>query len=397
MFRVPAQSTCDYPAVVDVTKRYAPSRSLPTLPEPDLPKYTIGFAYILSNRAIPGMVKIGWTSQLGEDRAKKLYATGVPLPFDVEFGAATSFPEEVEAEAHAMLAPLRVSGEREFFRVRPLDAIDAVRDALLNVASIDAWRSEKPPELKRGDRIAITTQAGDLFVVLAYPHLLAKRAEPLDLWQAHSDGDLVELMGTANSGHVAGFSDGDTGGEMDPVPYLDRGHTMPNGSINGRERLVPGDRLLWFRPMAEGQSCKVVMFEILDYCQVISRTWDLKFSPDGYPLLLNYPASDEQPECVIRTTLAALRLARPRTWAPRNPDPGDGWAAAATDPPPPEYWLTQLAKRRRPARNHGSPRAERTSACVSHRAARRAALGRPPGPHARGGAPGVRRRRAPPP
>ena len=195
------------------------------------------------------MVKVGWTEKLAEDRAKKLYTTGVPLPYDVEFRAATSFPKKVEAEAHAMLTQLRVSGKREFFRASLFGAIDAVKDALLNVASIDAWRSEEPHELKRGDRIAITTEAGGLFVVLAYPHLLAKRAEPLDLWQAHSDGDLVELMGTANPGYVTGFNDGDAGGETDPVPYLDRADRVPNGSINGRERLVPGDRLLWFRKL----------------------------------------------------------------------------------------------------------------------------------------------------
>ena len=50
----------------------------------------------------------------------------------------------------------------------------------------------------------------------------------------------------------------------------------------------------------------MIMFEIEDYCQVISRTWSPQLTEAGWPLLLEYPAADEQPECVIRTTVAAL-------------------------------------------------------------------------------------------
>jgi hypothetical protein len=273
-----------------------------------LPKHSVGFTYVLSNPAMPGMVKVGWTGALAEDRAGKLRTTGVPLPFTVEFGAETSFPEQAETAAHATLAEHQVSADREFFRVLPHLAIEAVRDALIDVASIDAWQSEEPHRIAHDDRIALTTQAGDVFVVLAYPDREAMRALPLDLWTAHANGDLLELFGAPDRTHVAGLSDYDPGAEIDPVPFLDRAEKRPNGAINGRERLVPGDRILWFRPMAEGLSCKMTMFEIEDYCQVISRTWNPQLTKEGWPLLLEYPAADEQPECIIRTTLAALRL-----------------------------------------------------------------------------------------
>jgi len=139
------------------------------------------------------------------------------------------------------------------------------------------------------------------------------------------------------------------GAEIDPVPFLDRAEKRPNGAINGRERLVPGDRILWFRPMAEGLSCKMAMFEIEDYCQVIGRTWNPQLTEEGWPLLLEYPAADEQPECIIRTTRAALRLPRPLTWELRNPDPEDGGRTAAAYAAPPEYWLPQLAQQNRAA------------------------------------------------
>jgi T5orf172 domain len=144
--------------------------------ESDLPEHAVGFTYVLSNPAMPGIVKVGWSSLLPEDRAMGLYKTGVPLPFMVEFGAMTSFPREVEAAAHTMLAGHRVSSEREFFQVPPYLAIEAVQDARLSAASIDAWRSARPHRVRDGDQIAITTAMGDLFVVLAHQDREAEHA-----------------------------------------------------------------------------------------------------------------------------------------------------------------------------------------------------------------------------
>jgi hypothetical protein len=39
--------------------------------------------YVLTNPAMPGLVKIGKTTQVEvEERMKQLYGTGVPVPFD---------------------------------------------------------------------------------------------------------------------------------------------------------------------------------------------------------------------------------------------------------------------------------------------------------------------------
>ena len=46
----------------------------------------IGIVYVLSNRVMPGLVKIGMTTRCEIDsRLKELYTTGVPVPFDVEY------------------------------------------------------------------------------------------------------------------------------------------------------------------------------------------------------------------------------------------------------------------------------------------------------------------------
>lgn len=64
-----------------------------------MPKHTVGFVYVLSNKAIPEMVKIGMTDRLSENRAKELWRTGVPLPFKVEYRLLTSHPKKVETES----------------------------------------------------------------------------------------------------------------------------------------------------------------------------------------------------------------------------------------------------------------------------------------------------------
>jgi hypothetical protein len=72
--------------------------------------YTVGFVYVLSNPAMPGLVKVGRSTHLPEDRAKRLRSTGVPLSFAVEHRAVTSKPEAVERRAHELSPPTSGSG-----------------------------------------------------------------------------------------------------------------------------------------------------------------------------------------------------------------------------------------------------------------------------------------------
>lgn len=45
-----------------------------------------GIVYVLTNSAMPGLVKIGMTTRESIDtRMKELYSTGVPVPFDCEY------------------------------------------------------------------------------------------------------------------------------------------------------------------------------------------------------------------------------------------------------------------------------------------------------------------------
>ena len=84
-----------------------------------------GWVYCFSNPAMPGLLKVGMIHNADErtplDRAKELYKTGVPLPFEVEFAKKVSNPKQKETTLHTLLSQYkeRPNPLREFFRVSP--------------------------------------------------------------------------------------------------------------------------------------------------------------------------------------------------------------------------------------------------------------------------------------
>ena len=79
----------------------------------------MGIVYILVNRAMPDLVKIGKTEQALELRIKGLDSTGVPLPFECYYAAEVTDHSNVEKKLHKAFQDKRVRDAREFFRVDP--------------------------------------------------------------------------------------------------------------------------------------------------------------------------------------------------------------------------------------------------------------------------------------
>jgi hypothetical protein len=77
-----------------------------------------GWVYILTNPAMPGLVKIGHTARRPERRAAELTAaTGVPAPFTVAWAhPVVGDHEALEGIVHGQLARCRARHNREFFR-----------------------------------------------------------------------------------------------------------------------------------------------------------------------------------------------------------------------------------------------------------------------------------------
>lgn len=77
-----------------------------------------GIIYILTNVAMPGYIKIGFTTDLST-RLKSLDRTGVPLPFEVYYAAKVEDMQREEGWLHQVFGDRRVRDNREFFKINP--------------------------------------------------------------------------------------------------------------------------------------------------------------------------------------------------------------------------------------------------------------------------------------
>jgi len=89
-----------------------------------------GIVYLLSNPAMPGLLKIGMTSRTMAERLREINsATGVPMPYRVEAVVEAADARAVEADTHRLLGKARVNDRREFFRTDLRTALAAARKA----------------------------------------------------------------------------------------------------------------------------------------------------------------------------------------------------------------------------------------------------------------------------
>lgn len=77
------------------------------------------------NRAMPGLVKIGFSQKDPKLRAQELGRTGLPYPFEVIYDVLVIDPREVEQQVHHDLA--RWHESKEFFQVEVIKAIETVK------------------------------------------------------------------------------------------------------------------------------------------------------------------------------------------------------------------------------------------------------------------------------
>ena len=112
-----------------VHKRY--ERILLSVPGTDR-----GYVYILTNDAMPGLIKIGSTRRNPAKRAETLSEhTGVPLSFTVSYSTVVGNCRLVEKMTHERLDGYRVSSAREFFRISVEDAARVIEDIARGISS----------------------------------------------------------------------------------------------------------------------------------------------------------------------------------------------------------------------------------------------------------------------
>ena len=94
-----------------------------------------GYVYILTNPSFrEDWVKIGKSSRSVDIRSKELDNTAVPLPFEIYATMKTVKYNEAEKLVHRYIerfTNLRIRDNREFFNVKPEEALDIFKDVAL--------------------------------------------------------------------------------------------------------------------------------------------------------------------------------------------------------------------------------------------------------------------------
>ncbi|QFG31792.1 GIY-YIG nuclease family protein [Pseudomonas umsongensis] len=164
--------------------------------------------YVLKNEAMPGLVKIGLTTDTVESRISSLSSsTGVPLPYECHFAA--EIPEEVnlvklERTLHQLFSEHRLNPKREFFKVEPekvvlalsIGAFKEVTPGKVDIDPIEVKAMEKAKEQRRSriNLAALGIKAGDI-LVLARDETIT--AAVLDGGKVHFKGENMSLSGAA--------------------------------------------------------------------------------------------------------------------------------------------------------------------------------------------------------
>ena len=94
-----------------------------------------GWVYVITNRAMPGLVKVGFTTKDPLLRAAELGHTGSPHPYKVVYDVLVEAPRDLEQQVHALLRDYREG--KEWFRCSIGDATDAIRSLTSNKALLE--------------------------------------------------------------------------------------------------------------------------------------------------------------------------------------------------------------------------------------------------------------------
>ena len=113
-----------------------------------------GWVYVFSNKHMPGLVKIGQTSNDPIRRARELESTGVPGRFEVEYQGLFEGYARIERSVHSALAEYREYSNREFFRIDVARAILAIREASIHPPKREVSKQDRLRQAEQAKRQA---------------------------------------------------------------------------------------------------------------------------------------------------------------------------------------------------------------------------------------------------
>jgi len=118
-----------------------------------------GWVYVFSNKAMPGLVKIGYTDRDPEERIKEQHS-GLPYSHELEYEILVNNPHSDEQSAHRKLASKHES--KEWFRCTPEEAVNAIRSVTGSNYHIENYKKadrEKAEKTRRREEVAQRAKA----------------------------------------------------------------------------------------------------------------------------------------------------------------------------------------------------------------------------------------------
>lgn len=97
-----------------------------------------GWVYVITNKAMPDLVKIGFSMKDPEIRAIELNHTGTPHPYCVEYEVLVENPYNTEQTIHRYLFDKREG--KEWFRCLPEEAVAAIKTVVGNKAQLENYK-----------------------------------------------------------------------------------------------------------------------------------------------------------------------------------------------------------------------------------------------------------------
>lgn len=97
-----------------------------------------GWVYVITTKAMPDLVKVGYTSKDPESRAQELYTTGTPHPFVVDYEVLVENPFQIEQRVHRALNT--VHENKEWFRCTVEESVIAIKEAAGNEILLENFK-----------------------------------------------------------------------------------------------------------------------------------------------------------------------------------------------------------------------------------------------------------------
>lgn len=150
-----------------------------------------GWVYIISNQAMPDLIKIGFSTKDPALLASELNHTGSPHPYVVDYEVLIDHPRDIERKVHRKLSGYREG--REWLRCAPEFAISAIQQIAGGQAIVESFkradrlkaeevRRQQEKERQRQERVEAIWRDREMQIRSAYEQRLQQAFPEYPVW-----------------------------------------------------------------------------------------------------------------------------------------------------------------------------------------------------------------------